>query len=101
MHFFSHVVHLDDTPPRAKMILSYASMRPSTNALQKFNYMFDAANYCNFCPHVLLQDGWCLEPTDPADESVLDNHVGKSVWWLNAEAIIIAYVHDDGEDFWR
>jgi len=101
MHFFSHVVHLDDTPPRAKMILSYASMRPSTNALQKFNYMFDAANYCNYNPLVLLQDGWTLTPSDPADPSQKDNHIGKSVWWLNAEAVIIAYVHDDGEDFWR
>ncbi|GMI01708.1 hypothetical protein TrLO_g11128 [Triparma laevis f. longispina] len=113
--FFALVIKLEDMPAEAIRILTYAAARDSETTAQKYGFMVEAVQMTLFDKKVLQEDNWQTTPSvlqqDTVDEGGnvvrgMDHggthFIGRSVYWVGSEAIVVAFVRDDEiGDLWK
>ena len=100
---FSYIYNMVGTPPMAKMIMAYHIQRPASSIAERLKFIEDATSRILYDPIVLRQDGWTTTKADAPDGSTGGAYfIGRKVLWQRTEAIIIAFVRDDGlGDLWK
>lgn len=90
------VYHWEGTPRSAKRILEGADVN-SLNSIES------AIRRCSYDPVVLAEDGWTTERSkEPSGATGGPYRIGDPVRWDGADAIVIAYLHDeDIGDLWK
>lgn len=113
--FFALVIKLEDMPTEAIRILTYAAARDSQTTAQKYGFMVESVQMTLFDKKVLQEDNWQTTPSvlqqDTVDEGGnvvrgMDHggthFIGRSVYWVGSEAIVVAFVRDDEiGDLWK
>ncbi|GMH96980.1 hypothetical protein TrVE_jg4547 [Triparma verrucosa] len=113
--FFALVIKLEDMPAEAIRILTYAAARESMTTTQKYGFMVEAVQMTLFDKKVLQEDNWQTKPTKLPQETVDEggnvvrgmdhggtHFIGRSVYWVGSEAIVVAFVRDDEiGDLWK
>mmetsp|Transcript_18048 Transcript_18048/g.22099 ORF Transcript_18048/g.22099 Transcript_18048/m.22099 type:complete len:1366 (+) Transcript_18048:144-4241(+) len=102
-YLFSYVYNMKGTPAMAKRILAYFLQRPATSISERLKFIIEASKRISYDPIVLTQDGWTTAKSDTPEGATGGAYlIGRKILWQRTEAIIIAFVRDEGlGDLWK
>lgn len=100
---FSFVYHLKDTPKMAKKLLAYSLVKHVENALGRAEFIAACIRRISYDPTVLQEDGWTTVKAEKPEGATGGAYlIGRRVIWSCFEAVVIAFVRDDGlGDLWK
>jgi hypothetical protein len=100
---FSYVSNMDGAPPMAKRILAHYIQRPASSIAERLKFIEEASDRISYDPIVLKQDGWTTAKSDAPDGATGGAYmIGRKILWQRSDAIVIAFVRDDGlGDLWK
>ena len=100
---FSYIYNMKGTPPMAKRIMAHYLQRSASSIAERLKFIEEATQRISYDPIVLKQDGWTTAKADAPDGATGGAYmIGRKILWQRTEAIVIAFVRDDGlGDLWK